>query len=458
MSDTATNAYAVAPDGAYIAYQTLGDGPVDIVWQFDWFGNIDLMWEWGEVREWLLGLAAFSRVILHDRRGTGASSRNVPAPDLETRVADLLLVLDAVGANRPVVLAGKFEGAAPNVVCAATHPDRVRSLVWIGPTARSTWTPDYPWGVLPDYVEAESDATAAWGTLDYAPKFMALEWPDADPGPPPTTGAAEAGAPTLAQELARFTRQMCTPDTARAISEIWLQTDVRGVLPAVQAPTLLIAKAGSAEDIGEATYIAGLMPHAEIAAGPIDLSLMASHAHLEAVRAFLGVEARSPSLDRVLATVLFTDIVDSTSQAAALGDSGWRAVRERHDRLVRAQLAAFQGREIKTLGDGFLATFDGPSRAVGCADAIVTGVADLGIEVRAGLHTGEIELDGTDVAGIAVAIGARVAAIAGGSEVIVTQTIKDLTAGSGISYADRGEHELKGVPDRWHLYQAVKST
>ena len=420
VSDVATNAYAIAPDGAYIAYQTLGDGQVDVVWQFDWFGNIDLMWEWREVREWLLGLAAFSRVILHDRRGTGASSRNVPAPDLETRVADLLLVLDAVGAERPVVLAGKFEGAAPNVLLAATHPDRVRSLVWIGPTARSTWTPDYPWGVLPDYVDAEADATAAWGTLDYAPKFMALEWPDADPEPPPpTAGAAEPGAPTIAQELARFTRQMCTPDTARALSEIWLQTDVRGVLPAVQAPTLLIARAGSAKDLDEATYIAELMPHAEIAQGPIDLSLMAGQAQLEAVRAFLGLDARRPSLDRVLATVLFTDIVDSTSRAAALGDSAWRAVRERHDGLVRAQLAAFRGHEIKTLGDGFLATFDGPSRAVGCADAIVTGVKELGIEVRAGLHTGEIELDGSDVAGIAVAIGARVAAIAGGSEVVV---------------------------------------
>ena len=297
VSDVATNAYAIAPDGAYIAYQTLGDGQVDVVWQFDWFGNIDLMWEWREVREWLLGLAAFSRVILHDRRGTGASSRNVPAPDLETRVADLLLVLDAVGAERPVVLAGKFEGAAPNVLLAATHPDRVRSLVWIGPTARSTWTPDYPWGVLPDYVDAEADATAAWGTLDYAPKFMALEWPDADPEPPPpTAGAAEPGAPTIAQELARFTRQMCTPDTARALSEIWLQTDVRGVLPAVQAPTLLIARAGSAKDLDEAAYIAELMPHAEIAQGPIDLSLMAGQAQLEAVQGVprLGCAAPQP--------------------------------------------------------------------------------------------------------------------------------------------------------------------
>jgi class 3 adenylate cyclase len=438
------NGYAIATDGAYIAYQTLGEGPVDVVWQFDWFSNVDLIWEFADDREWLRGLASFSRLILHDRRATGASSRNVPAPDLETRVADLLVVLDAVGADRPVVLGGQFEGGAPNALLAATQPDRVRSLIWLSPTARSTWTPDYPWGVRPDYVEAEAKATATWGTAEYGCAFMSY------------TGNEALGS-DIAERLGRFSRQMCTPDTARALADIWYQTDVRGVLPAVQAPALLIANTGSVSDIDEVAYIAGLMQHAEIVevAGDGPVGTVGGPEHLDAVRYFLGVNARRPTLDRVLTTVLFTDIVDSTSRAATLGDSAWRVLRERHDELVRANLASYQGREVNTMGDGFLATFDGPSRAVRCALAIVEGVADIGVEVRAGLHTGEIELDGDDISGIAVAIGARVGAIAQPSEVLVSQTIKDLTAGSGIAFDDRGEHELKGVPDRWHLYQAI---
>ncbi len=438
MSDSRTNGYAVAADGAYIAYQTLGEGPLDLVWQFDWFGNIDAMWEVPIWRDWFRGLATFARVILHDRRATGASSRNVPVPNLETRVSDLLAVLDAVGSDRPVVLAGQYEGGAPNVLFAGTHPDRVHSVVWHDPMARSSSTPDYPWGVPPAYREADARAIAVWGTLEYGQRFIA------DLGDP-----TEELDPEDAELIGKLSRQTCTPDAAQAFSDIWLETDVRGVLPSVQAPALLTARTLSEEDVAAVEYISSLMPHAisehlgEIQIGP---------KHLDAIRRFLGVDSPRPSLDSVLATVLFTDIVGSTQKQSELGDRDWKILVERHHEITRDALTRWRGVENDTAGDGFYATFDGPARAIHCALEISDRIRELGIELRAGIHTGECEIIDGKAGGIAVSIGARIGALAGPSQVLVSQTVKDLTAGSGISYVEHGEYELKGVPERWRVF------
>jgi class 3 adenylate cyclase/pimeloyl-ACP methyl ester carboxylesterase len=433
--------YAPAADGAYIAYDMVGNGPVDFVWQGDgYFGVIDMWRESPMWADWFLRLAEFSRVILIDKRSTGFSSRDFGVPNLERRVSDLVTVLDVVGADR-AVLGGFFEGATPGVILAATQPHRVHSLYWVAPKARGTWAADYPWGVTPEQVVAEQSLLAAWGTDDFARLFIDHE---------ASSLGHEIGEQWI-DLLNLASRRTCTPEVARESAMVWYETDVRAALPAVQAPALLIDTGNARELSDEISHIASLMTRGEI----LRLAEDPDQQHVDAVRRLVGADPAPPDLARVLATVMFTDIVDSTARAAALGDSGWRNLRERHDQAVRQTIEKYQGREVKTMGDGFLVTFDGPSRAVHCAETIVRENRSLGIEVRAGLHIGEIELDGDDVAGIAVAIGARVAAVAGPSEVLVSQTIKDLTAGSGIAFVDRGEHELKGVPDRWRLYQAV---
>jgi class 3 adenylate cyclase len=264
------------------------------------------------------------------------------------------------------------------------------------------------------------------------------------------------GGPWGDEDYLRFitsaSRRTCTPDVAEELNRIWYDTDIRGVLPTIQAPVLLVTSEAD-DDLGLARSIAAQIPHAEIATfpGPY-LEFEHFDLILTVIRRFIGAERPPRGLDSVLATVLFTDIVGSTEREAALGDRGWQEVHERHDQIVRSELARYRGREIKRTGDGFLATFDGPARGVHCALAIAEEVRRLGIEIRAGLHTGEIELDADDIAGLTVAIGARVSAKAGPSEVLVSQTVKDLTAGSGLVFEDRGEHELKGVPGSWHLH------
>ncbi len=435
--------YAITPDGVYLAYQVVGEGPVDLAWQSDYIdGSLDLGWE-DLVSAWHRSLAGFSRLILHDRRGIGLSSRNVPPPNLETRVADLEVILDAVGSKRPV-LAGWFETGAPNVLFAASHPERVHSIVWVEPMARCTWSPDYPWGQRPEDVEEEERVLALWGTAEYGRAFQVQQ-----------ASLGNVFSDAEAANLARATRHACTPDVAKQLSDMWLETDVSDVLPAVQAPTLLLAR--GEPDAGEAEYVAARMPRAELmkmpggAWGFEEIPLW-----MQEIRRFVGIEALATDLDRVLATVLFTDIVGSTERASALGDRAWKELLDRHHALVRQELERFRGKEIDTAGDGFLATFDGPARAVRCAQSIGAAVRSLGFEIRSGCHTGELELAGSDVRGIAVHIGARVAALAGPSEVFVSQTVKDLVAGSGLTFEDAGEHELKGVPDRWHLYRVVK--
>jgi len=433
--------YAKTPDETYIAYQTIGDGPIDLVYQFDWFGNVDAIWEDQDLGSIFGGLASFSRLILHDRRGTGLSSRNVPAPNLETRIEDLCVVLDKIGAKRPV-LGGEREGGAPNLLLAATYPQRVRSLFWYSPSARSTWAPDYPWGVPPDYVELESRALEQWGTEAYGRAFIDTE------------GAfGHEIRDDEAQTFAKLSRATATPDMARELARVWYESDVRDVLRSVRVPTLLLAYEGNGIEVEEATYVESLMPDAQlvIRPGTRDADL---EGFCNAVRDFLGVD-RAPDIDSILSTVLFTDIVDSTAKQAELGDHRWKALAERHHAVVRESLGRWRGVENDTAGDGFYATFDGPARAIRCAQEIADRVHHLGIAIRAGIHTGECELINDKVGGITVTIGARVSALAGPSEVLISQTVKDLVAGSGLTFEDAGEHELNGVPDRWRLFKVV---
>jgi class 3 adenylate cyclase len=437
--------YAETPDGVYIAYQVTGDGPVDVAWQFDFTGNVDLAWEEPNFETWLNGLASFSRLILHDRRGTGLSSRNVSPADLETQVADLRFILDTVGSERPV-LASIFQGGAVNALFAASDPERVHSIVWLGPSARSVWSPDYPWGVRPEYMELADRELQHWGMLEGS-----RAWAESE---------AMYGREVTEEEIywhAKTSRHTGTPDVARELQRNWNATDIRAVLPTVKVPTLLLSQETDPSLVEEATYIASLMPLAEFKPmrdGPLG-SLDVQSAALDDIRLFVGVEPPKPELDTVLATVLFTDIVGSTERQSALGDHAWKDLIQRHHAAVRDALRRWRGVEVDTAGDGFYVTFDGPARAIRCALDITERVRELGIEVRAGVHTGECEIVDGKCTGISVTIGARIAATAGPSEVRVSQTVKDLVAGAGLRFVDAAEQELKGVPDRWHLYAVV---
>ena len=429
--------YAKTSDGVYIAYQVVGEGPIDVVWQFDWLGNVDTIWGHPPSAEWFRGLASFSRLILHDRRGIGASSRNVDPPNLETRVADLTVVLDAIGSDRPV-LGGALEGGAPNILFAASFPERVHSLFWWYPAPRTRRALDYPFGATEAFLDRALQATIDhWGTDTYGYS----QWQ------PDTTDFAEA-------PWAMLSRQTATPDVAVHMDQIYNDTDVRGAMPSITAPVLLLAREN---DRAALEYLATLLkrPTIRLFPGADELKTDEQPSVLAAIREFVGVASPQPELDTFLSTVLFTDIVGSTEQQASLGDHRWKSVIEQHHAIVRDALGRWRGEESDTAGDGFFATFDGPARAIRCAMEIGRRVRDLGLEVRAGLHTGECELMDGKVSGIAVSIGARVASKADGSEVLVSQTVKDLVAGSGFSFADAGEHELKGVPGRWRLYRAT---
>ena len=432
--------YAETADGVYIAYQAVGSGPVDIVFHHE-YGDIDLIWQHPFGDRFLVPLTEFSRLILHDRRGTGLSSRNVPQPNLETRAADLLAVLDAVGSERPVLF-GPPEPGAANAYFAAVHPDRVSKLIWMAPSPRLAWAPDYPWGVGREYYDRDMQSLLVWGTKEFGEAWQAME---------ATIGHA------VSDEEAEFTsvlsRHTTTPDVAMEFSRIWYETDVRGVLPTIETPTLLLTF-----DIGdwvdEAKYVESLLPNATLRILKGHAGWEQSGLMVEPIRAFVGIETPPPDIDTILATILFTDIVGSTETQAEMGDHAWKDLVQRHHSTVRRLLERWQGTEMDTAGDGFYATFQGPARAIHCANAICDGVRDLGIEVRAGVHTGECELINDKVGGIAVTIGSRIMNVAGPSEVLISQTVKDLVAGSGLTFDDAGEHELKGVPDRWHLYRA----
>jgi class 3 adenylate cyclase/pimeloyl-ACP methyl ester carboxylesterase len=439
--------YVRTEDGVFIAYQVVGDGPVDIAWQFDFGWNLDVWWEFEWVRDWLEGLASFGRLILHDARGFGLSGRNVPVPNLETRADDLRVVLDEVGSTSTVI-GGWFEGLAPGVLFAARDPARVRALVWWNPFPRTVWAPDYPWGNRPEDVERSLDALKYWGTARSAEL-----WADS---------MAENGDRPSAETIrwwVKKERNTCTPEVAEALQLIWWQSDIRGVLPTVQAPTLLMVTEGEEWLAEVAEHVATLMPNARIEAfaerGWLarDADIRTLNApRVETVARFIGVQPRPVVPDTILSTIVFTDIVDSTSHQARLGDHVWKQLIETHNHLIREALSAWRGKENDTAGDSFYATFDGPARAIHCAKQIHDRVRDLGIEIRAGVHTGECELVDGKCAGISVSTGARIAALAGPSQILVSQTVKDLVAGSGFTFTDTGEHHLKGVPETYRLY------
>jgi class 3 adenylate cyclase len=434
--------YAKTPEGVHIAYQLVGDGPVDLVYQGGW-GNIDFLWQLPLDRAWTEALSSIGRVILHDPRATGLSSRNVAPPNLETRVSDLELVLDTVASERPVLL-GSFESGAPNVLLAATRPERVHRLVWSEPVARQLWAPDYPWGAESEVADEALRMNAEIGTIEYGRKALEFQ--------------SSLGNPSeeMAEILAISARNTYTPDIAEAFDRILLETDVRGVLPAVQTPTLLLAHEDRESTVEETNYVASLMPSAQVRLMPGGTwTINEVRAWVEEIRRFIGVEPPGASLDTILTSVLFTDIVGSTERQAALGDHAWKALMERHHGVVRECLVRWRGVEQDTSGDGFYATFDGPARAIRCALEVSERIRTLGIEIRAGIHTGECELINGKVGGIAVTIGARIAALAGQSEILISQTVMDLVAGSGLTFEAAGEHELKGIPNRWHLYRVA---
>jgi len=441
--------YVRTGDGAYLAYQVVGDGPVDVAWQLDFGGSLDVWWEFFLGSVWFEELASFARLILHDWRGTGLSSRDLAVANMETRAADLLAVLDAAGSTS-TVLGAWSEGLAPCVLLAASQPARVRALVWWNPQPRTAWAPDYPWGDGPAELARERAALSHWGTEQYS-----LNWADVT-----ETHSGQRPSEEVIRWITKKSRSTCTPDVAVELTNIWYETDVRAVLPVIQVPTLLIAEdSGTTPEVAQ--HVASLMPRAHLEVYPDNgwpsdraTSLRELRPFREGIQRFLGVEPARPGTDTVLSTVLFTDIVGSTEHQTRLGDRAWKELVESHHAIVRRSLSAWRGLENDTAGDGFYATFDGPARAIHCAHEIRDRVRDLGIDIRAGVHTGECELIDGKAGGIAVTIGARISAQAKPSEVLVSQTVKDLVAGSGFTFEGVGEHDLKGVPDRWRLYRA----
>jgi class 3 adenylate cyclase len=427
-----------------IAYQVVGEGEVDVVVAFQFVSHLDLLWENPAQSRFIRRLGSFARVILFDRRGVGLSDPAGGAPTLEERMDDVRAVMDAAGSERAALI-GMSEGATMCMLFAATYPERVSALVLWGAMARSTAAPDYPWAPEKQAVEEAQDELVGpmWGqgaTLDiFAPSM--------------------ADNPKAREFQARLERQAASPMRVQQLFEMFLDTDVREALPLIQAPTLVLHRRHDhAVNYRAARWLAEQIEGSRYVEfeGEDHMPWVGdSDAVLAAIEEFLtGVRPR-PAPQRALATVLFTDIVDSTRLATEMGDRRWRELLGEHQRLVRERLAQFEGREIKTTGDGFLATFEGPTRAAECARAIADEMPALGIEVRAGLHTGEVELIGEDVGGIAVHVAARIAALAGPREVLASRTVRDLAAGSGIEFDPAGRHALKGVADEWDVYSVA---
>ena len=434
--------YARSGD-AHIAYQTVGDADLDLVLLPGAFSHVEHQWEEPSFARFLDRLASFSRLIVLDVRGTGLSDRATNLPTLEEQIDDVLAVLDAVGSER-AALFSLSQGGGLATLFAAAHPARTSALVLFGAYARSMWADDFRWGRTPEeYEELMRLADEGWGSGVFLPLV----------------------APSVAEDAsfklwwAKQERLAGSPGANQAFFRAQREADVRHVLPAIQAPTLVIQRRDDAyRRIEHGRYLAETIPGATYVElpGRDNLPYVGDQdALLDEVQEFLTGVRHGGAPDRVLATVLFTDIVGATSRAAELGDRSWRDLLERHNAVVRRELVRGRGREVDTAGDGFLATFDGPARAIRSAHAIAERLRALALEVRSGLHTGEVELVGEHVRGIAVHIGARTAALAGPGEVLVTSTVKDLVAGSGIEFEDRGPHALKGVPEEWRIFRVT---
>jgi class 3 adenylate cyclase/pimeloyl-ACP methyl ester carboxylesterase len=439
MSGPSEPRYARTLDGAHIAYQVVGDGPVDLIYMSPWFSHLEEQWSFPPNARFLERLASFSRLILFDRRGSGMSdplSPDRPA-DLETRMDDARAVMDAAGSDRGVVY-GASESGAMAALFAATHPDRTSSLVIHGSTARAAWAPDYPWGETKEaHEEIVSLIQRAWGTEEFFREYF------------PRIRDAE-----VLGWMAHHARMAMSPGAAAVYERISWEVDVRPALPSIHVPTLILHRIDDAPD--QNRYMAEHITGAEFVQLPGDehVPFLGDQDSVtkEIERFVRSVQDEEAELDRVLATVVFTDIVNSTEVMADRGDRGWKQLVEEHHAAVRNLIARHRGREVDTAGDGFFAAFDGPARAVRCAQQIVEAVRLKGLQVRVGVHTGEVREIAGKIGGMGVVIGARVGAAAGPGEVLVSSTVKDLVAGSGLEFEMRGERALKGVPGTWRLY------
>ena len=446
----------------YVAYQAFGKRPFDLVVVPGALSNIGYGWEFESWQNFYGTLASFARILLFDKRGTGISDPVPSAPTVEERMDDVRAVMDAAGSERAALM-GSLDGAAMAALFAATYPERTAALVLINPVVRGRWAADYPWG---SREEAESAASVAtWlGKQEAVEKFLAANMP------------GRSGDDEFARQMASYFRFCASPTTFMRMFEMSLAIDVREALSTIRSPTVVIHRSPPAlADEKPAQRPSPSPPHrgeplrrranrgrpvCRLTPGDPPLWEVDQSETLALIQEFLtgaweagAWEPAEP--DRVLATLLFTDIVGSTTHAAELGDARWRDLVHRHHALVRQQLARFRGREIDTAGDGFFASFDGPARAVRCARAIVSAIPELGLDVRAGLHTGECEIIDGKPGGFAVVVGARISSVAPSGEVFASSTVKDLVAGSGITFEDRGDHELNGVPGTWRLHAVV---
>lgn len=426
-----------------IAYQVSGEGPPDLVHVPGWISHLEHAWEDPGYARFLRQMSSFARFIRFDKRGTGLSDREIGFPSLEERMDDLRAVMDAVGAERATIL-GTSEGGNMSMLFAAAYPERVSALILFGCFAKRLWSPDYPWASTAEERDAWiDDLERNWGdTIDLQ-----------------RLAPSAAGDSHFCEWFSAHLRFGASPRAAITLTRLNSQIDVRDILPTIRVPTLVLHRRGDLHvKLKEGQYLADHIPGAKFVELPGDDHIPwvgNQDALVNEIHEFVTGTRSRPDPDRVLATILFTDIVDSTGLAARLGDRKWRELLEQHHALVRKQLAAFRGREVKTTGDGFLATFDGPGRALLCAVAIRNGVRPLGIEIRAGVHIGECELQGNDISGIGVHIAARILGLAEAGEILASSTIKDLVVGSGIDFREHGTHELKGVPGEWHLFTAT---
>ena len=445
--------WARTVDGACIAYQDFGEGPVTLVVIHGWVSHLEVYWEQPRYARFMRRLARTMRVLVFDKRGLGMSDRFAGSPELGILMDDARAVMDAAEVGRAAIYGWGGMGPGLAAYFAATHPDRTLALCIDG-LLQQRLAPDYRWGWTDEQQEEYLESLASWWGVEEG----AREWARIGFGERPED--APVDDPDFLRWGVKWSRFAATPCSVEAFERVWFDIDVVGILGSVHVPTLVPSRRGESEEDQEiaddnASRIAG--SQRVVVAGAAGVPWIDDpEDYVAALEDFLvSVQHEEAALDRRLATVMFTDVVGSTDKACRMGDACWQELLDKHNAAVRSFLARYRGMEIKTMGDGFLATFDGPARAVKCAQGICEAVKPLGLEVRAGCHTGEIELLGADVGGIAVHIGARVGALAGPSEVLVSSTVKDLVAGSGLVFEDRGEHELKGVPEPWRLYSVA---